>query len=46
MNVDYDNSKKGKNAHKLHDYSYSDNTYNANCSCKPCEMPILYHILE
>jgi hypothetical protein len=46
MDVDYDNLKKGKNAHKLHDYSYSENTDNANCACKPCEKPILYQILE
>jgi hypothetical protein len=46
MDVDYDNLKKGKNAHKLHDYSYSENTDNANCACKPCGKPILYQILE
>jgi hypothetical protein len=46
MDVDYDNFKKGKNVHKLHDYNYSENTDNANCACKPCEKPILYQILE
>jgi predicted transcriptional regulator len=47
MDVYYDNFKKGKNVHKLHDYySYSENTGNANCACKPCEKPILYQILE
>jgi hypothetical protein len=46
MAVDYDNLKKGKNVHKLHDYSYSENTDNANCACKPCKKPILYQILE
>ena len=39
MDVYYDDFKKGKNVHRLHDYSYSENTDNANCACKPCEKP-------
>lgn len=46
MDVDYGNIKKGKNAHKSHDWSYSENTDSANCACKPCEKSILYQILE
>jgi hypothetical protein len=46
MDVDCDNLKKGKNAHKLYDYSYSEYTDYANCACKPCEKPILCQILE
>ena len=33
MDVDYVN-KKGKNVHKLHDYSCFENTDNANCAYK------------
>ena len=46
MDLDYDNLRKGKNVHKLHDYSFSESTESANCACKPYEMPILYQILE
>jgi hypothetical protein len=46
MDVAYDNIKKGKNTHKSRDWSYSENTDNANCACIPCEKSILYEILE